>query len=114
MYAECLGYIGYYFGGKMLDYPGLVAPEVVRARRAVGDRYELIPEVLKPEWIVARQGEAQELLKRPAVRDAYEIVAKEDARSRLDAHGPFAGDTWLRYDGVFYVLRLKAGAVGQR
>lgn len=107
VYAECLGYIGYYYGGKMLDYPGLVAPEVVRARREHGDKYELVPEVLKPDWIVGRPHEIEAILKRDALRDAYEVFGNADARERLDARGRFAGDASLRFDDLFYVLRRR-------
>jgi hypothetical protein len=114
VYAECLGYIGYYFGGKMLDYPGLVAPEVVRARREHGDKLELVPEVLKPDWIVGRPHEIEAILKREALRDSYEVVGNADARARLDARGRFAGDASLRFDDLFYVLRRRGDKAAQK
>lgn len=110
VYAECLGYIGYYYGGKMLDYPGLVAPEVVRARREHGDKYELVPEVLKPNWIVARPVEIEAILKREALRDAYEVLGTADARERLNARGRFTGDASVRFDELFYILKRRDAA----
>ena len=98
----------------MLDYPGLVAPEVVRARREHGDKFELVPEVLKPDWIVGRPHEIEAILGREALREAYEVIGNADARERLDARGRFAGDASIRFDDLFYILRRRDYATRQK
>jgi hypothetical protein len=107
VYAECLGYIGYYFGGKMLDYPGLVSPEVVAARRQHQDDLAVVPVFVKPTWIVARQSEAEKILSIEANKTAYEIVGKFDARERLAKYGQFPGKMALETDSLFFVLKRK-------
>ena len=57
VFLEPLGYIGYYSGLKMLDYPGLSSTEVVAARRKVGENRLALVGELKPRWVVQRPGE---------------------------------------------------------
>jgi hypothetical protein len=68
VYLEPLGYIGYYCGMRMNDFPGLVSPEVVAIRRrlpsddysARAGRYLVIND-LKPDWVVLRSIEYENL-----------------------------------------------------
>ena len=113
VYAECLGYIGYYYGGKMLDYPGLVAPEVVRVLREPGSDYTTPPARLQPAWIVARIDEGHQLLARRDYPVSYTVVKKFDARPALEAGGHWPGDGVLRHDAFFYVF-LRTDLIGQR
>ena len=67
VFLEPLGYIGYYSQLKMLDIPGLSAPEVMAAERKLKSvaPADLIPE-LRPDWLVLRPGNPVEFKrKRP-------------------------------------------------
>ena len=57
VFLEPLGYIGYYSQLKMLDSPGLSSPEVVAARRKVGENWLEIIAALNPRWVVQRPNE---------------------------------------------------------
>ncbi|HUR29295.1 MAG TPA: hypothetical protein VM509_13995 [Planctomycetota bacterium] len=109
VYAECLGYVGYFFGGTMADYPGLVSPQVVEIRREHGDDYARVPVFLKPRWIVARPAELNKLFEVEENKASYDVVGKFDAHERLDRYGRFPGESMLRNDAVLYVLRRKDG-----
>ncbi len=54
IYLEPLGYIGFFSGAKMLDYPGLGAPEVVQAQKEGVRGFIPVGLHLKPEWMVLR------------------------------------------------------------
>ena len=93
VYVECLGYLGYFSGRRMLDWPGLVSPEVVRLRREGHDIHTVIP-VLEPEWLVLRPADADRLRELKGMRQEYEHVARPlyspfcPSRSRMYWHGP--------------------------
>jgi len=58
---EPFGYIGFYSGLKMYDFPGLSSPEVTEAiiRHKIHSHVEMAPlvEDLRPDWIVLRPAE---------------------------------------------------------
>jgi hypothetical protein len=92
VYLEPVGYIGYFSHAKILDWPGLVSPEVVHLRKGEGKkhwRYEFEGE-LRPEWIVLRPCEESSMeetsrglgLDRDYFKD-YEPVQEFDVRDRL-------------------------------
>ncbi|MEM7247291.1 MAG: hypothetical protein AAF533_18255 [Acidobacteriota bacterium] len=103
IYLEALGYIGYFSGKKMLDYPGLASPQVVAARREHGDNmFDVVP-ALSPDWLVLRPPEAAYAASLPELRllEHYDQDRYFDARpaiEELTVHGkPFLlGDaTWI-------------------
>ncbi|MEO6873695.1 MAG: hypothetical protein ABI222_02620 [Opitutaceae bacterium] len=112
VYLEPLGYIGYYSGLKMLDYPGLAAPAVVAARRAGFTTYAQIITHLKPEWLVLRpdqiqtiQAEQPELLHR-----GYLVAQIFDARPKINAVNFLPGRGYVMFDALFVVFqRAPAG-----
>jgi hypothetical protein len=114
VFLEPLGFIGYYSGLKMLDYPGLSSPEVVAARRlATSQAYpfcwpELI-QILRPDWLVLREFEAAEIRRRdPQFLEAsYELVRTYDATAEI-AREPFVPIRgFLEYNGIFHVYRVR-------
>lgn len=110
VYLEPIGYIGYYSRLKILDFPGLVSPAVVKARREHKAGYGALPAILKPTWIVARASELGSLQAVPAVVSAYESVKAFDHRPALEKYGRFAGERTVRHDAVYVILRRKPGA----
>ncbi len=114
VFLEPLGYIGFYSNLKMLDYPGLSAPEVVAARRrAFSHSYpfcwsELIMDLL-PDWIVLRPFERDEILRRePQLLPRFYDLAKVfDVQAEVAAISFLPGRGYLENDAYFEVYRLK-------
>ena len=120
VYLEPLGYIGYFSQCKMLDWPGLVSPEVVAARRKLpsesGYTWSETAELLKPAWIVARPIEARLMQNSKYLTDNYTMAkvfdASESIRSVL---GRQPGDTPEFHmtvpDSVYIVFERTGAAV---
>ncbi len=111
VYLEPLGYIGFFSGAHMIDWPGLVTPEVVRLRDVKRlDMFTMIPE-LTPDWVVLRQSEFLEMSRSGMAsffKDNY-ILAKEfDVKDRIEHYSFLPGKPYLLYDAQFYVFRRKS------
>jgi hypothetical protein len=92
VYLEPLGYIGYYSGCRMADWPGLVSPEVVKIRNKIGPTkayftWREVAEALKPSWIVARPNESFYMQQSDFLSQHYELMAVFDDRSAVDQLG---------------------------
>jgi hypothetical protein len=119
VYLEPLGYIGFFSDARMIDFPGLVAPEVVRLRMEKGLNFDtLIPE-LSPDWIVLRPGDAPRLamlsLARPnySFKDHYAPVPEQfDVRDELKKYTFLPGRGYLNYDAKYLVFRKRRGRSG--
>jgi hypothetical protein len=95
VYLEPLGYIGYFSQCRMEDWPGLVSPAVVEARRKIGPAagsftWGPVAEILKPNWIVARGTESDIIVRSDFLSHHYELTAVFDARPSIDKLGPLA------------------------
>lgn len=107
VYLEPLGYIGYFSGLKMLDWPGLASPEVVAARRAGHRPHAGIIAALRPAWLVLRPDQVD------AIRTAapemlgveYRLARAFDARPALDAVATLPGRGYPRFDAVYLVFQ---------
>jgi hypothetical protein len=116
VFLEPLGYIGFFSGLKMLDYPGLSAPEVVAARRrALSRSYpycwsELLLD-LQPEWVVLREHERASIMQRDpeALKEFYDLARVFDVRDQVEAVGYLPGRGYLLNDAYFEVYRRKPG-----
>jgi len=114
VFLEPLGFIGYFSGLKMLDYPGLCSPEVVAARRRVKNHSypfcwaELFP-LLRPDWLVLRPWELSELTKNDplVVPSMYDLVRTFDVTEEINAAKLVPIKGYLGYNGTFHVYRLK-------
>jgi hypothetical protein len=92
VYLEPLGYIGYFSQCKMVDWPGLVSPAVVAARRKIvrGDDYYTwseVAEAIKPAWIVARPAEADRIDRSDFLSHHYDLVKVFDVRAEIEKLG---------------------------
>lgn len=107
VYLECPGYIGYFSGLEMLDYPGLVSPPVVSARRILGDDFAEVGILLYPEWMVLRPSEVAYFQRqRPSwLESHYQLVRTFDVSARLEQAAP--GRSGILYDSIFHVLRRR-------
>jgi hypothetical protein len=109
VFLECLGYIGYYSGLKMLDTPGLASREVVATRRAGSTTFARIVSSLRPDWLVLRPGEASTLYaEAPALRETYRLVRSFEVTSAIDALNFLPGRGYLEYDAVFLIYGREA------
>lgn len=109
VYLEALGYIGYYSGCHVMDFPGLVSPEVVAARRKLGVPIEFafaaVANDLRPRWLVARASDIANLQRYPWLARHYIVAGSFDVRDRLEqAAGNAPGLDGLLSDAQFYVL----------
>jgi hypothetical protein len=110
VFLEPLGYIGFFSQLKMLDTPGLSAPEVVAVEKRLKTTKpgRVIPE-LRPDWLVLRPAEAAlitELAPRLLTED-YSSVKVFDASKRVAAYGWLPGRGYLEVDQTFTVYRRK-------
>jgi len=121
VYLEPVGYIGYFSEAKMLDFPGLVSPDVVRAiQENDGLNFYTLITVLEPEWIVVRPFEALEMQRQTIMKITYVSDGSsfhERVENYLDTHYslvktfsvaddilnyPFMAE---QYDGEFMIFR---------
>lgn len=107
---EPLGYIGYYSGLKMLDYPGLASKEMVEARKRLGPgRQNQVYLELKPDWLVLRPREAQNgtYVDASGLRQFYEQVQVFDAADKINATRWLPGRPYLQFDQTFLIFHRK-------
>jgi hypothetical protein len=108
VFLEPLGYIGFFSQLKMLDTPGLCAPEVVAAEKRLHTTSlaEVIAEV-QPDWLVLRPAEADSVRKaRPRLlMEAYSTVRVFDASERIAAYRWLPGRGYLLFDQKFIVFK---------
>jgi hypothetical protein len=112
VYIEPLGYVGYYSGLKMLDFPGLASPEVVAARRAGAKTHAQIITALQPEWLVLRPDQSEQIAaENPRLLNgAYQPARTFDVRDRVNAITLLPGRGYLDFDAVFLVYHRQTGA----
>jgi hypothetical protein len=111
IFVEPLGYLGYFSEAKMLDYPGLVSPEVVQAIDAGCDDFSKIGLHLRPEWMVLRPWERKAMLEHEDFAQDYAEVKVFDATPRLDEYTAIPGSPDIKFDAVFYVYHRRNEAV---
>jgi hypothetical protein len=112
VYLEPLGYIGYFSERKMLDWPGLVSPEVVAARRKLptqsGYTWGGVADALKPSWIVARPDESQLFGQSEFLSKNYDLVKVFDVQDQIRAVGDIPGMKMVlgeRSFGVYHRIK---------
>ncbi len=114
--SESMGYVGYYSGRVVYDYPGLCSRDVVRYLREHPDKRDLIDmmHALRPTYLVLRQPElfgADGKYKYPWIPQDYDLVgvfqAPPIARQKIlhsDMNIDFNFDV-LRRKGAPYVAQ---------
>ena len=105
VYLESLGYIGFFSGLKMFDYPGLASAEVVAAHHAGAKPHAQIIAAVRPDWIVLRPHERNEVLNTlPLLLEVdYRLVRVFDAQAAINAVTVLPGRGFLNFDSVFYL-----------
>jgi hypothetical protein len=111
VFLEALGYIGFFSEAIMADWPGLVAPDVVRFKAKFG-MYGM-PTALRTEWVVVRGFEVPVLQGRPDFVELYEpsyvFTVRQNIVDRRFFSGIdwFPGRDWLKFDSTFMVFKRR-------
>jgi hypothetical protein len=108
VFLESLGYVGYFSQLKMLDVPGLSAPEVSRLMRAGRRDYASLIAALQPTWVVIRPSEylVQHLHDNNGLRD-YQLVKYWNVRPLLDTIASVPSRGWLEFDAEYLVFQRR-------
>jgi hypothetical protein len=107
VFLEPIGYIGYYSQRHVLDWPGLVSPSVVRARRETGgDIWHTIAQ-LQPDWLVFRPREAAVFAQHAELARQYQATAKVDNLPQLQAYLSLPGYAYLSSDACFIIYQRR-------
>ena len=109
VFLEPIGYIGYYSRAHILDFPGLVAPSVVRARRETHGGFLECIGVLKPDWIVLRLQDMPQFTADPVLRARYGLAASFDAGVRSEYYQSMPGSGFLQADSQLLILERRPG-----
>ena len=114
VFLEPLGYIGFFSGLKMYDFPGLSSTEVVQVRKKVGDNWILIIRQLHPDWLVLRPREESAINKYDPqlLLNDYEKAMRFDVSSQVDKLRPMPGLGYLQYDQTFIIYHRLASKTG--
>lgn len=108
VFLEPVGYIGYFSQRHILDWPGLVSPSVVRARRETGGNVWDTVARLHPDWLVLRPYDANGFVKEEALAANYHVAAEVNSLPRLQAFASLPGYPYLSSDARFIVYRRVA------
>lgn len=108
VFMEPLGYIGYFSGLKTYDMPGLSSREVVESRHRVGNGWENVIADLKPQWLVLRPHEAENLekLSYNLMHQDYQFAREFTVTDQLDRLS-VCGLPYLRHDARFLVYERR-------
>jgi hypothetical protein len=109
VFLEPIGYIGYYSGLHVLDYPGLVTPEVVRIRRETRLGFFGCAGILRPDWIVLRAADEGWIGRDPSLASSYQAVAAFDFLPNLTPFSDFPGFGFISSDSRFVIFMRTRG-----
>ena len=109
---EPLGYIGYFSGLKMLDFPGLASKEMVEVRKRLGPYGEgQVFLELKPDWLVFRPADITNAGIQPGpLQKYYDQVQVFDVSEKIRNVGWLPGRPCLEHDQTFLIFHRKSDA----
>ena len=117
VFLEPLGYIGFFSQLKMLDWPGLCAPEVVAAEKKLqSDSETKIILELRPDWVVLRGWQVPSIQQShpQLLTQLYSEVRVFDASQRIASYRWLPGRSYLALDQTFLVFKRNSpGAATQ-
>lgn len=101
--SESAGYVGFYSGVKLYDYPGLTSRTSVHALQALPPAERDIPHLiasLRPDWVLLRPWELQALENEfPDVASEYQVQAVFELPGVPEANLDRPGGTALSFGG---------------
>jgi hypothetical protein len=110
VFVECAGYIGFYSGLKLYDFPGMTSKEMVQARKILHtEDWLLLIKYLKPDWLVLRPGELSGLWQEdsPFLMTEYEFKKHFDVRDQIYQIGFRPYDAYFLIDADFSVFKKR-------
>lgn len=114
LYLEPMGYIGYFSRARVMDYPGLVSPEVVRLlNKNPGMNFYTLVREIQPEWIVLRPQEAQIISSLDYFRRNYALEKTFDVLGNLRRYKFIPGIVYVSYDAKFLVFKFRGSSPAQ-
>lgn len=115
VFLESLGYIGYFSGLKMLDFPGLSAPEVSSLVGRGHTDYASLIAALHPDWVIIRPAEyfVHKLDTNGGLAD-YRLIWTSNVKPEIDALTFMPGRVLPEFDSIYLILRRQTPAPGPR
>jgi hypothetical protein len=108
VFAESLGYIGYFSERKIIDFPGLATPRVSQILARGERNYRVVIDQLQPTYLVLRPVEIiQEQLSTASFWQRYEPVFERDVQPELDTYRWLPGRGWFGCDADFIVFKRR-------
>jgi hypothetical protein len=108
VFLEPLGYVGFFSQLKMLDWPGLCAPEVVAVeKRLQTDSHPDLILELRPDWLVLRADEVPRIQQShpQLLTQLYSVAAVFDVSQRVASYPWLPGRGYLALDQTFQVFK---------
>jgi hypothetical protein len=106
VYLEAIGYIGYFSQAHIIDYPGLISPEVTKLRREKHLTFGSLVDALHPDWTVFRQREVPGVFAASqAFRTEYAPVKEFNAARRLASFTWLPGQSFLEFDADYIISK---------
>jgi hypothetical protein len=103
--SESIGYVGFFSGARIIDFPGLVSPSVLPITQKTPGDYNGVIQQLRPAWVVLRHDEILGM-NADTHRD-YELAKTFDVRPRLAAYGEYLGNGYAKYDAHYFILHRR-------
>jgi hypothetical protein len=107
VYCESLGYFGFFSQRHMLDWPGLVSPRVVQARRNGHNDFVSVIPVLMPDWVILRPHELVEADRKKVLLEHYKLANVFDVSAALSDYASLPGISYLLLDQTFVIMKRK-------
>jgi hypothetical protein len=110
VFVECAGYIGFYSGLKLYDYPGMTSKEMVQARKFLHtEDWLLLIKYLKPDWLVLRQREVSNFMQEDStlLKMEYEPKKQFDVRDQIYQIGFRPYDAYFLMDADFTIFKKR-------
>jgi hypothetical protein len=106
VYLEAIGYIGYFSHAHIVDYPGLISPQVTRLRRERRLTLGSLVDALGPDWTVFRQREVPGVFATsPAFRTEYAPVKEFNNTARVATFTWLPGQSFLEFDADYIISK---------
>jgi hypothetical protein len=106
VYLEAIGYIGYFSHAHIIDFPGLISPQVTRLRREKHLTFGSLVDAIHPDWTVLRQREVPGVFATsPAFRTEYAPVKEFNDAARVATFTWLPGQSFLEFDADYIISK---------
>lgn len=111
VFVECAGYIGFYSGLTLYDFPGMTSHDMVQARKILGtDDWLSLIKYLAPDWLVLRPAEFQRMWAQESgfFQTHYLRAAEFDVSEKIQRVRFRPYEDYWRMDADFLVFRRRS------